>query len=162
MNPACDGSLMRGIALPTTDSFSGTDFSLCGYALANGSQHRLMVRLRSPQEPVLQDDAKPASSEQAENQPRLEIKTRKQDLIFDVFKRPNPHAYTQTRRMARKRSISISSQPQWTQRLIDIPLLQAYHPPRPPLGIRTKATTVTATASCRNNLAAGCDPDGCP
>ncbi len=67
MKPAFDGSSRRGTALLATDAFSGTDFSLCGFALADGTQHRLMVRLRSPQEPVLQDHGEPASHEHAEN-----------------------------------------------------------------------------------------------
>jgi hypothetical protein len=64
---ARDGGSMRGIALSAPHAFSGTDFSLCGFALVDGTQHRLMVRLRSPQEPVLQDHAKTASCEHAEN-----------------------------------------------------------------------------------------------
>jgi hypothetical protein len=49
---------MRGIALSTTDAFSGTDFSLCGFDFADGTPHRL--------KPVLQDRTKPRCCEHAE------------------------------------------------------------------------------------------------
>jgi hypothetical protein len=35
MKPRCDGGSMRSVALSTTDAFSGTDFSLCGFFLAD-------------------------------------------------------------------------------------------------------------------------------
>ena len=36
-----------------TEAFSGTDFSLCALVRVKFTEHRLMVRLRSPQAPVL-------------------------------------------------------------------------------------------------------------
>jgi hypothetical protein len=49
MKQTCVRDSMPGIARSNSEGFSGTDFSLCGFALASGTQHRLKL--------VLQDHA---------------------------------------------------------------------------------------------------------